>query len=110
MPFTRAGQLARPVPAARLTDSLGLVAENLRSSPHGVLPVLDRVTLGEGDPSEQTARVLGLIDIRDLSRVSRMILEPAPVHAGTDTTGGSTESDQHAPFEAQVPRNFENIT
>ncbi|RYG57845.1 DUF1385 domain-containing protein [bacterium] len=39
-----------------------------------------------------------------------MILEPAPVYAGTDTTGGSVESDQHAPFEAQVPRNFENIT
>ncbi len=79
MPFSRAGQLARPVPTARLTDPIGLVAENLRSSPHGVLPVLDRITFGEGHPSERNARVLGLIDIRDLARAT----QPAPVAVPT---------------------------
>lgn len=101
MPFSRAGQLARPVPAARLTDPLGLVAENLRSSPHGVVPVLDRVTLGEGDPSEVSARVLGLIDVRDLARVSAMILEPIRA------TGVETLEDD---AEVPIARTFENIT
>ncbi len=79
MPFSRAGQLARPVPTARLTDSLGLVAENLRSAPHGVLPVLDRLTFGEGDPSERQARVIGLIDARDLARATSEAIAKAPV-------------------------------
>lgn len=85
MPFSRAGQLARAVPTARLTDPLGLVAENLRNSPYGVVPVLDRPTFGEGDPSEIGARVVGLVDVRDLSRVSEMIL--APVYANGDSNG-----------------------
>lgn len=79
MPFSRAGQLARSVPAARLSDPLGLVAENLRSSPHGVLPVLDRVTYGEGDDSERRARVIGLIDVRDLARATSGLQAVAPV-------------------------------
>jgi hypothetical protein len=111
MPFSRAGQLARPVPAARLTDPLGLVAENLRSSPHGVVPVLDRLTLGEGDPSELKARVLGLIDVRDLARVSRMVLEP--VHAGAGNGLNGTSPDEPTlEDDAAVPvaRSFENIT
>jgi CBS domain-containing protein len=116
MPFTRAGQLARPVPTARLTDSLGLVAENLRSSPHGVVPVLDRLTLGEGDPSERKARVLGLIDVRDLARVSRMVLEPAHAHIGTANGTSNGTANGYAPHESEEepaevlePRNFENI-
>jgi CBS domain-containing protein len=120
MPFSRAGQLARFVPTARLTDSLGLVAENLRSAPHGVLPVLDRPTFGEGDPSERAARVLGLIDSRDLGRVSSMIGEP--VHASSDgsvafSSGafGSNGSVAVAapvstPISSGESKNFANLT
>lgn len=84
MPFTRAGQLARSTIAARTSDSIGLVAENLRSSPYGVLPVLDRLTLGENDPGERNARVLGLISQKDLSRATAPVLaaRPEPVAAG----------------------------
>lgn len=98
MSFSRAGQLARPVPTARLTDSLGLVAENLRSSPHGVVPVLDRLTFGEGDASEREARVLGLVDVRDLSRASQLVL--APVYAN-----GHGDLNGHAPAPT-----FQNLT
>jgi CBS domain-containing protein len=99
MPFSRAGQLARPVPTARLTDSLGLIAENLRSAPHGVLPVLDRPTFGEGDPSEREARVLGLIDVRDLERVSEMVLTPA--YSNAHLNGHSNGA---------APKTFRNLT
>ena len=76
MPFTRAGQLARSVIAARATDSIGLVAENLRMSQGGVIPVLDRSTLGEIDPGERNARVIGLISQSDLSRATRNLMAP----------------------------------
>ena len=76
MPFTRAGQLARSVIAARATDPIGLVAENLRMSQGGVIPVLDRATLGEVDPNERNARVLGLISQNDLSRATRNLMAP----------------------------------
>ncbi len=79
MPFSRAGQLARFVPTARLSDPIGLVAENLRSAPHGVLPVLDRATFGEGDETERQARVIGLIDARDLARAMAASTAPTPV-------------------------------
>ena len=69
MPFTKAGQLTRFTPAVRIDDSLGLVAENLRSSPHGVLPVLDRTVYEEEAGASTAGRVLGLINERDLSRV-----------------------------------------
>ncbi len=70
MPFTKAGQLTRMTPTARADDTLGLVAENLRASPHGVLPVLDR-TLYEDSAGmlPGSARVLGLICENDLARV-----------------------------------------
>ena len=77
MPFTRAGQLARSVVAARATDPIGLVAENLRMSSGGVLPVLDRPTLGEVDPNERNARVLGLISQAELSKATRNLMAPA---------------------------------
>jgi CBS domain-containing protein len=70
MPFLRAGQLARPTPTARPDDPLGLVAENLRASSYGTIPVLDRLVVGDGahlSPEEHNARVLGLVDERDLS-------------------------------------------
>ena len=86
MPFTRAGQLARSVIAARATDPIGLVAENLRMSQGGVIPVLDRATLGEIDPDERNARVLGLISQDDLSRATRNLMapvaQPVAVYAG----------------------------
>jgi len=74
MPFTRAGQLARSVVAARATDPIGLVAENLRMSSGGVLPVLDRSTLGEADAGERNARVLGLISQADLTKATRNLM------------------------------------
>lgn len=111
MPFSRAGQLARPVPTARLTDSLGLVAENLRSAPHGVLPVLDRPTFGEGDASEREARVVGLIDIRDLSRVSENVL--APVYASGFANGhpnGYANGHGSTHLNGSAPASLENLT
>ena len=84
MPFTRAGQLARSVLTARLDDPLALVAENLRNAPHGVLPVLDRVTWGEYDPNERRARVVGLVSQTDLSRAATRVLEPAAALSSTN--------------------------
>ncbi len=86
MPFERAGQLARMTPSARLDDGLGLVAENLRESQCGTLPVLDSIHLDDdaalppegyspdGDPT-RGPRVLGLIDEGDLSRAVLPLLE-----------------------------------
>jgi CBS domain-containing protein len=111
MPFSRAGQLAHSVPTARLTDPLGLVAENLRNAPHGVLPVLDRSTFGEGDPSEREARVVGLIDIRDLASVTESIL--APVYANGYANGHANgHSNGHAcnHLNGSAHPSFENLT
>lgn len=76
MSFTRAGQLARSVVAARATDPIGLIAENLRMSSGGVLPVLDRATLGEADAGERNARVLGLISQDDLAKATQHLMAP----------------------------------
>ncbi len=102
MPFTRAGQLARSVVAARATDPIGLVAENLRMSSGGVLPVLDRTTLGEVDPGERNARVLGLISQDDLAKATRNLMapraqpmaQPVAVHANGDGGSGGGEIAQ----------------
>jgi len=78
MPFDRAGQLARQTPTVRPDDPLGLVAENLRASNYGAIPVLDRFVPGEGVPltaEERHVRVLGLVDEHDLSRVVLPVLE-----------------------------------
>ncbi len=93
MSFSRAGQLARSVIAARASDPIGLVAENLRMSSGGVLPVLDRPTLGESDGSERNARVLGLISQDDLSRATRNLMAPlAPVAAQSVAVYSNGES------------------
>ena len=42
----------------------------------GVIPVLDRSTLGEIDPGERNARVIGLISQSDLSRATRNLMAP----------------------------------
>ena len=100
MPFSRAGQLARSVIAARATDPIGLVAENLRESSGGVLPVLDRVTLGEADAGERNARVLGLISQDDLAKATRNLLAPRaqpvaqPVAVYSNGDGAVAETSQ----------------
>ncbi|MDF2439886.1 MAG: hypothetical protein JWN98_870 [Abditibacteriota bacterium] len=82
MPFARAGQLARLTPSVRADDLIGLVAENLRESPYGAIPVLDRVLVDDPnwappDAQSRRVRVLGLIDERDLSRAVLPMLEHA---------------------------------
>ena len=98
MPFTRAGQLARSTTTARLTDPLGLVAENLRTIAHGVLPVLDRPSYGRDDPAERGARVIGLITLSDLARVTGVLVRqpgaavPVPGPFGTNGHGANGHS------------------
>lgn len=94
MPFTRAGQLARSVIAARATDPIGLVAENLRMSSGGVIPVLDRSTLGEFDPGERNARVLGLISQDDLARATRNLMAPVAQPVAVYANGDSAQIAQ----------------
>lgn len=82
MPFARAGQLARLTPSVRADDPIGLAAENLRESPYGAIPVLDRVLVDDPnwappDLQSRRVRVLGLIDERDLSRAVLPFLERA---------------------------------
>lgn len=96
MSFSRAGQLARSVIAARASDPIGLVAENLRMSSGGVLPVLDRPTLGESDPSERNARVLGLISQDDLSRATRNLMAPRAQPVAIYSNGESSNGDHSA--------------
>lgn len=79
MPFVTAGQLRRHAPTALENDSLGLVAENLRSSPYGTIAVIDQVIPVEGEYGQAARvrkeghppRLLGLIDEQDLSRAAR---------------------------------------
>ena len=78
MSFTRAGQLARWTPSALADDTIGLVAENLRESPCGALPVFDQLAFNDPALPEllsSAPRVLGLIDERDLSRAVLPLLE-----------------------------------
>lgn len=76
MPFTQAGQLARPAPIALPQDGIGHLAQNLRESPFGALPVLDRVPAERrmGAADEAPVRVLGLVLERDL-------IKCVPAHA-----------------------------
>lgn len=68
MPFTQAGQLARPAPIALPNDSIGHIAQNLRESTFGALPVLDRVPAERRmrTSDDSPVRVLGLVLERDL--------------------------------------------
>ncbi len=93
MSFSRAGQLARSAISARASDPIGLVAENLRMSSGGVLPVLDRPTLGESDPSERNSRVLGLISQDDLSRATRNLMAPIAQPVAVYSNGESANGD-----------------
>jgi CBS domain-containing protein len=91
MSFTRAGQLARWTPSALPDDTLGLVAENLRESPCGALPIFDRLafddpTLGP-EFTSPTPRVLGVVDERDLSRATLPLLERLEEERRASITG-----------------------
>jgi CBS domain-containing protein len=109
MPFVRAGQLARFTPSSRPDDPIGLVAENLRESPYSALPVLDRVVLEDPSlppltPEEREARVLGVIDERDLARGVLPILEEQEttrreswVHEAALAWGGIASQTTSAP-------------
>ncbi|MEO6907302.1 MAG: DUF1385 domain-containing protein [Abditibacteriaceae bacterium] len=68
MPFTQAGQLARPAPIALPNDSIGHIAQNLRESTFGALPVLDRIPAERRMRAADDApvRVLGMVLERDL--------------------------------------------
>lgn len=89
MPFVTAGQLVRHAPTALENDSLGLVAENLRSSPYGTIAVIDQVLPVEGEYGEaarvrkqnRSPRLLGLIDEQDLSRAAHPFLQAQSVLA-----------------------------
>lgn len=73
MSFLRAGQLARETPTARIDDVLGLVAENLRESHVGTIPVFDSdATNGR---ELRGATILGLVDERDLSKAVLQVLK-----------------------------------
>ena len=86
MPFTTAGQLAQSAPTALENDSLGLVAENLRTTHFGTIAVLDRPFPVEGEYGAAARaakcfvppRILGLIDERDLSRAALTALASVP--------------------------------
>jgi CBS domain-containing protein len=98
MPFALAGQLAQPAPTALLDDSLGLVAENLRHSRYGAIAVIDRVLPhdGEGNVQAANARVLGLIEERDLSTAALPVLAAAP--RVTAVLPGEASSPALTPF------------
>ncbi len=89
MPFVTAGQLVRTAPTALENDSLGLVAENLRSSNYGTIAVVDRIFPVEGEYGQAQhatrnfvpPRLLGLIEERDLSRAVLPILNANPARA-----------------------------
>jgi CBS domain-containing protein len=99
MSFTQAGQLAREVPLARLDDSLGMVAENLREA-HGALPVVASLDLSE---DADALHVVGIIDERDLMRAFRAE-SPAniPVGVHSHLENGNYGSVFHADANAQV--------
>ncbi len=73
MSYQRAGQLARYDAVARPGDSLGLVAENLRASHYGAIPILDADegrfldVLPDGILKKRP-KVIGLVEEHDLSK------------------------------------------
>lgn len=78
MPFQRAGQLARETPTARPQDPLGLVAENLRESHYGAIPVIEG-GLDENGKVSPNSRVVGIIFETDLTSVVLPVLETREV-------------------------------
>lgn len=90
MPFIIASQLCRESPIARADDPIGLVAENLRESHYGALPVIDGEMLPNGRPAPN-ARVIGVIYERDLSGpvLEALAAVPPRPHAASPFDVGS---------------------
>jgi CBS domain-containing protein len=86
MPFTQAGQLARPAPIALPDDSIGHLAQNLRESPFGALPVLDRV------PAERRMSAADAVPVRVLGMVIESDLVHCPAADGKSTFTASPEN------------------
>lgn len=119
MPFLQAGQLARRTPTARPDDSLGLVAENLRASHYGALPVLEGDWSEQEDGTEdeggalrpnsvQPVRVLGLVDERDLWRAIAPALQTASApqnvsHAALNGSQSDEISSRMSTHAAPLP-------
>ena len=93
MSFVRAGQLARETPYARPDDSLALVAENLRESHYGTIPIFDSVEVNPRKLRHETLR--GVIDEGDLSRA----LNPSRTHAVRIGIGASGEHIEYSKSE-----------
>lgn len=114
MPFVRAGQIARPTPVLAAEMPLGLVAENLRVAGCGALPVLDRLITGgtEDGPGgfqwqaqARQARVVGLVDERDLSSAVLPVLE-AREYARREMIVTAGAATNHAPlWNGSLPEN-----
>jgi CBS domain-containing protein len=112
MPFAFAGQLAQSAPTALPEDPLGLVAENLRHSHYGAIAVIDRVLPhdNEGNISTTTpARVVGLIEERDLSAAALPILAAAPrvmaVLPGEASSTATTPFSENSSLEQSTHEN-----
>lgn len=98
MPFTQAGQLARPAPIALRDDSIGHIAQNLRESTFGALPVLDRVPAERRMAAADDApvRVLGLVLERDL-------INCEPVKVLSDDPKSTFSGEQEAGDKSTFP-------
>ncbi len=98
MPFTQAGQLARPAPIALRDDSIGHIAQNLRESTFGALPVLDRVPAERRMAAADDApvRVLGLVLERDL-------INCEPVKVLSDDPKSTFSGEQEAGDKSTLP-------
>lgn len=113
MPFVTAGQLVRSAPTALENDSLGLVAENLRSSNYGTIAVVDKIFPVEGEygQAQRAARnfvpprLLGLIDERDLSRTVLPILNANPARAVAMLPG-----EESSPGQPETPISVAAVT
>jgi CBS domain-containing protein len=116
MPFVSAGQLVRSAPTALENDPLGLVAENLRSSPYGAIAVVDRVLPVEGEYGQaartlkkiSSPRLLGMIDERDLSRAALPALNAQPARAVAVVPSGVLKDEGGGMKDEVLPLNGAN--
>lgn len=93
MSFIQAGQLARSTPIALPDDSVGHLAQNLRESTFGVLPVLDRVPPERrmADQDNSPVRVLGMVLECDLTKCPENTNVPV-MDAAKSTFGEDVQS------------------
>ncbi len=106
MSFVRAGQLARETPYARPDDSLGLVAENLRESHYGTIPVFDSIEI---DPRKLRGETLrGVVDERDLSRVLASANVASANVAQREVVRVGGEQIEYSKFTHNTPNQTQN--